>query len=377
MITALLFRLALLPAGLSAGSSAADALDPQSWQRFLLFDHDVWRFLWDPHVASKAINPYALAPSDAALDGLAEEEPWVTVRSYVNYPQTATSYPPGAQLLFQISHFFLPGNPLGIKALAIAADLGISALLPLPCVLLYAWNPLVLKSGAASAHFDSVLGLLLLATYFNRQRPWRAGALLGAAVLVKLSPLALIPWLYRQAGLKSVLLALGVIFCGFAPFYPEVLGGIAAFGSSWQFNAGYFGALQYLFPGAARLLSGLSILGLALWIAWSKALDASQQAAWTLFLLVILSPVVMPWYLLWCLPLAALAGEMIPMYFSVAAGLSILVMIDGVEHAWWLWLQHLPLLAAVYFRLCVTFARSRAMDRHGNDTTHPHSPGAR
>lgn len=377
LVTALLFRLALLPAGLRAGSSAADALDPQSWQRFLLFDHDVWRFLWDPHVSAQGISPYAFAPSDAALDGLAQDEPWVTVRSYVNYPQTATSYPPGAQLLFRMSHLLLPGNPLGVKVLAIAADLVISALLPLPCVLLYAWNPLVLKAGAASGHFDSVLGLLLLATYFNLHRPWRAGALLGAAVLLKLSPLVLIPWLYRQAGLRSVILALGVTICGLAPFYPEFLQGLGAFASRWQFNAGYFAALNALVPGAARLLSGLTVLGLALWIAWAKTLDAAQQAAWTLFLLVVLSPAVMPWYLLWCLPLAVLAGEMIPVYFSMAVGLSIQVMIDGVEHGWWLWLEHAPLLAAIFFRLSVTLSRSAAIGRYGNDTTLPNSSGTR
>jgi len=374
LATALFFRLALLPAGLREDASLQDMLDPQSWQRFLLFDHDVWRFLWDPHVAASGINVYTFAPSDAALDQLAEDEPWVTVRSRINYPQTPTTYPPGAQLLFQITNKILPANPLGIKLLAIAADLGISALLPLPSVLLYAWNPLVLKAGAASAHYDSLLALLILAVYYNSQRLWTSGVLLGTAALVKLSPLVLLPWLFRQSGIGGVLIALGFTALGFAPFYPGFLTGLSAFGGNWQFNAGYYGALQWLSPVAARPLAALSFLTAAFLIFRSKTLNPAQQAAWTLFFVVVLSPVVMPWYLLWCLPLAILAGEMIPIYFSFAVALSILVMLDGIERSWWLWLEHLPLFFAICFRFGVTFHRQSSKWIHGHDTVSDDSP---
>lgn len=374
LITALAFRLALLPAGLRDNASLQDLLDPNAWQRFLLFDHDVWRFLWDPHVAASGFNPYSFAPFASDLDRIAEDEPWLTVRSNINYPQTPTTYPPGAQLLFRIPNHFLPANPLGFKLLAIAADLGISALLPLPCAILYAWNPLVLKAGAASAHFDSVLALLVLLVYFNRKHLWSAGALLGAAALVKLSPLLLLPWLYRHSGLRSALVAVLLIICGFAPFYPDFLTGLAAFGGNWQFNAGYFYALKWLSPAAARPISLLSLTVAALLLARSKSFDPAQQAAWTLFLGVVLSPTVMPWYLVWCLPLAAVAGEMIPVYFSFAVALSTLVMIDGIEREWWLWIEHLPLLIAIYFRFSVTLQSAPATAQHGHDTISDDTP---
>jgi hypothetical protein len=357
LCTSLLFRLALLPAGLKDDASWGNLLDSQAWQRFLLFDHDVWRFLWDPHVVANGMSPYAFPPGHSALDALGEEEPWNSVRSNLNYPNNVSTYPPGAQLLFLIPYEAMPGNPLGMKLLAIVADLGICALLPLPQVLLYAWNPLVLKVGAASAHFDSIIGLILLLVYLNRQHVWRSGLWLGAGALVKLSPLALLPWLYRERGIRSALAAIGVTAVGFAPFYSDLLRGLAVFGGNWQFNAGYFMALQWFSPVAARPISMATILAAVLWIARTRQMEVAPKAAWTMFLVVVLSPTVMPWYLLWCLPLAALSGEMIPVYFSLAAALPTLIMIDGIEHAWWLWVQHLPLAIAILWKTWLTFLR--------------------
>jgi hypothetical protein len=58
---AILFRLTMLPAGLPAQLSwpekaeamRADAAGEEvAYERFLLYDHDIWRYLWDGHVAA-------------------------------------------------------------------------------------------------------------------------------------------------------------------------------------------------------------------------------------------------------------------------------------------------------------------------------------
>ncbi len=76
LVWALLFRLALLPAGLAPESWRDDlAADLGShevgYRTFLLYDNDVWRYLWDGHVTAAGIAPYAHSPSEiAAVVGL-------------------------------------------------------------------------------------------------------------------------------------------------------------------------------------------------------------------------------------------------------------------------------------------------------------------
>ncbi len=69
---AALFRLTMLPAGLPAQLSwpekvealRADVAGAEvTYERFLLDDHDIWRYLWDGHVAAHGVNPFQSAPT--------------------------------------------------------------------------------------------------------------------------------------------------------------------------------------------------------------------------------------------------------------------------------------------------------------------------
>jgi hypothetical protein len=62
--------------------------------------------------------------------------------------------------------------------------------------------------------------------------------------------------------------------------------------------------------------------------------------------LIVLSPAVMPWYLLWLLPLATLSLAWPWVVFSAAACLAFLVMVDGRERLWWLAVEYAALGAA-------------------------------
>lgn len=355
-------RILLLPAGLAEGSGWADMGFADAWERFLVFDHDVWRFLWDGHVSASGRNPYAWAPGDPKWDGLAEGD-WEWVRSWVNHPEVGTVYPPGAQWLFWVCRQVIPGSPLGPKLVSVVADVGVILLLGRMLAeagrdrreaMWYAWNPLMLKVGAASAHIDSVVGLLVLAAvWVAGKRAWTAGMLLGGAALVKASPLLLLPLFWRRAGWRAAVLAALVFAAGWIPYLGagwDVLGGAAAFARSWEFNAGYYNVLVWVTGErwVARRLCVATILAVAGLAAWRMRLV--DGTAWTLWAVVFLGPTVMPWYAAWGLPAGIAAGNRLVLWSSVVAGLAMLVMVDGREYAWWLVIEHGVLgIAAVTF----------------------------
>jgi len=368
-----LFRLTLLPAGLPHDAGWRERLDDLradlggervAYERFLLFDDDVWRYLWDGHVWAHGVNPYRYAPGDPALDELADEDQagltdgravWSDIRENIVYPETRTIYPPFAEAVFRLSHRLAPGSVLVLKALLVGFDL-LGALFialalrrlgrPATDVLLYAWNPLVIKVFAASGHLDALLVATLAATAYFVLRGWRAAAAgaFGLAVLAKLAPLVLLPFVVRRAGWRRSTLVLGVVLAGYLPFLgagPGIFAGLATWAREWQFNAGLFALVAWAarhFTAqadlAARALTGLTVLA---WLLWLARRDNGGRGtfAWlgaaALGAVIVLGPTVMPWYVTWVLPLALLAGQRVWFYFSGLVCLAFFVMISGVE----------------------------------------------
>ena len=138
---AVLFRLTLLPAGLPPDSNLRTLVadlradirgESVTYERFLLYDSDLWRYLWDGHVSGHGVNPYLYAPADPALDRLADEGRrhltedggvWADIRDNINYANTQTIYPPLAQGLFRLAHALAPGSVLAMKSLVVVLDL--------------------------------------------------------------------------------------------------------------------------------------------------------------------------------------------------------------------------------------------------------------
>lgn len=382
VIGAVMFRLTLLPAGLphAFGSDArlpalrADVRgEAVSFERFLLYDDDIWRYLWDGHVWAHGINPYQHAPAAVALDDLTDEESaelsdgravWSDVRDNVNYSAIPTIYPPLSQAVFRLSHAIAPGSVLVMKGLIVSFDL--LALLfigmtlnalgrSMTPVLLYAWNPLVIKVFAGSGHVDAVLVAALAATtYFLVRGARRAAAVSFAmAVLAKISPLILFPYVVRRIGWRYAALACAVLVAGYVPFLDAGLAmfdGIVTFAREWQFNAGPFTFVQWM-AGAvtshpdvlARATSAFAAVGVVFWLAWrddGRGESFPKYGAVALGVLIVLSPAVMPWYVIWVLPFAVIAGQRVWIYFTMLVCLAFLIMIDGIERSGTLWLEY-------------------------------------
>ncbi len=411
---AVLFRLTLLPAGLPHDSSwdemraelRADVrAESVAYERFLLFDNDIWRYLWDGHVWAHGVNPYAHAPLDPKLDELTDDEiaeatdgraVWGDIRENINYAATPTIYPPLAQSLFRLSHWLAPGSVLVMKTLLVGCDL-LAALFialtlkslnrPVALVVLYAWNPLVVKVFAGSGHADALLVAALAATmYFIARGARRAAAVsFGLAVLAKLSPLVLLPFIVRRTGWRGAALMFAVLLAGYLPFLDAggaVFTGFLTFAQEWTFNAGPYALFRWLAAllssdpfFVARAMSGLVIVAVVCWLAWrddGKPETFARYGAAALGALIIFSPAVMPWYVTWLLPLALVADRRVWFYFSALVCLAFLVMIDGVELGPARWVEYAAL--ALVWWLDTRRAQSSAA---AHEVLATHAPRAR
>ena len=225
---------------------------------------DIYRYVWDGQVQAAGINPYTRIPADPALEHLRDPAvyPLINRKDYAR-----TIYPPTAQLVFaavgQVSRSVtgMKLAMLGFEMLGIVCMLRVLKIAGQPPerILIYAWNPLALWSFACDGHVDAVaiglLGLALLAR--ARHRDGLAGALLGAATLVKLLPVVVAPAFVRGGRLLWPMLAGATVIA--VLYLPYLAAGRALFGF-----AGTYGAEEGFDTGVGYwLLAGLGHLGLA------------------------------------------------------------------------------------------------------------------
>ena len=374
---AILFRLTLLPAGLPPDLSPREKLaamaadwrgDAVTYERFQLFDDDIWRYLWDSHVAASGAKVFGAAPADASMDYLAEgagaHPDWETIRENINYPNLPTVYPPLTQLVFRAAHVLAPGSVLAMKVVVVSLDLLAYGFIILALAagrqsparsILYGWNPLVIKVFAGSGHVDAVVVAALAATcYFLATKKRTAASVsLGLAVAAKIAPIVLVPYLARRVGAwRTALVFLTAIACC-VPYFAagtHILDSFLAFSTGWQFNGGPFRLIDWLvgfvaakpeFP--ARLVCG-ALAAAALFTLYryddTDPNTFARSAAMALGSVLILSPVVMPWYVSWLVALGVLAWNRAALFFSLAVCLAFLVMVRGTEWPWALALEY-------------------------------------
>lgn len=375
---AILFRLLLLPAGLPPSATWPDKLrmlgedlrgDRVVFERFVLYDNDLWRYLWDGHIAAQGRNPYLEAPADHDPS----EAVWRDVRDNVSYAHIRTLYPPLAEFVFRLSHWLAPASVLTLKLLIVFFDLAGGAVLALTLKalgrnpgesLLYLWNPVVVKVFAGSAHIDSlvVLALSLLGFFLVQGLHRWAGVAFGLAVLAKLSPLVLIGVLAKRVSRSGLAVGLAVVLLGYLPYLRgglTIFDGARTFSGFWEFNAGVLYSIRWMAPGLNARWVCLGLLGLVLWWIWRRKGEFFASAADSLGWVVVLSPAVMPWYTTWAMPLAILGRRPQWLFFSGLSLASFGVMVDGQERSW--------MLAAEYALFFVTVWHYRMDGRSSPD----------
>ena len=382
LIWAALFRLALIPAGLPSESwrtgLAADlGSEEVSYRSFLLYDNDVWRYLWDGRVLAAGGDPYAATPQeledladagDPDAEALFEGPLFYDIFDNVSYRDYTTIYPPLALRAFAFCHALAPGSVAIWKLLIALADLGTCLLLvallrhlgrrPEDAVL-YAWNPLAVKELAGSGHVDGLLIFFLVLATYLLLRGARAAAVVayGFAILTKLTPILLLPFFLRRlfhhegrprrSGVWELALLVALGFIAYLPFFgslPKIVRGIGAFAREWVFNPGLWGLWEWLEGifgnggrSAADAFTTCLALALVAFMAWRD--DGSEQGLIlgvfsVLGGYVVLSATMMPWYLLWALPFAAVVRSTAWPTLCGLSMLSYLIYIDRVERPW-------------------------------------------
>jgi len=346
-IGALLLRAAALPAGYDSSAGA--------FQRLLLYDEDIWRYLWEGHSWSTGVDPLKTAPApleeyeleltDPALHAQLFDRPeWGEVWDNIGYPQFASPYGWTAHAVFAFSGWIAPASVVALKVLLLLFDLGVIWLLVrigreylavgTSAAAIYGWCPTPVKEIAGSGHLDSVLVFFLLLSVWGllASRRGIGGAACALAGLVKPTGWVLAPLLWRRLGVLALVPAVAAASL-LAWHTPE---GMKAYAEHWVFNpllGRFLPELRWLEVGFALATTG----GVALWrmsLDDGTAEAAVDYVLWTLGAFLLTTPMLAPWYLCWILPFAALRRSVFWLTLGVTVFVSYAHYVDAGNSAW-------------------------------------------
>ena len=276
---------------------------------------DIYRYAWEGRLMVDGRNPFTAPPDDTAFVALRDAD-----FPYISHQRLPTIYPPLAQGAFALAAFVHPG-PTALKVIFSLFNLGTVFLLfrvlrrrgmaPTGAAI-FAWNPLVIIETGHSGHLDAMAAFVLvlaLDLWESKQRVW-AGAVLGAAALVKYIGLAMVPWLARRRHLAVLAAMLAVIVAGYVPFLgagARLFASLREYSANWWFNGPPFIALSEFLgdPAVTRRLLAAGAIAFAL-AAAHRERDVACYAYLVIGCLLVVSPTVYPWYLIWIMPLLCL-----------------------------------------------------------------------
>ncbi len=294
---AILLRLAILPAPVS---------------------DDVNRYLWEGRLTLAGENPFSVTAADPVRE-VYRDHYWAAM----NHRDRPTAYPPGIQWVMA-GVVAISYHPFSMKALALLGDLLCLGLIfrllekhaaPVQWAGFYAFNPLVLTAFAAEAHFDSLMVAAILAMLLadHHRRPSLAWLFLGVAIQIKLVAIVLAPLLLTRRNFRGAWLVIPILVLPTLPFLSEInhwWHGVAGFAGGSAFNGPLFTALSLLgMTSEISRLTGIVLFGLVsigIFIASFRGLSLTRATSLVLGSLLVCSPVVHFWYLVWILPFAAI-----------------------------------------------------------------------
>jgi alpha-1,6-mannosyltransferase len=283
------------------------------------------------------LNPYIQGPHAIALDPL---YPFIGAK----WVGTPTAYGPVfTALSYILAPLSIAASALAYKAVAALSSLAIVALVwnaarrrgvdPVKAAALVGLNPLLVVYGVGGGHNDLLmLAALTAGVYLLLQHRERAsGGVMALAASVKLTAGLFLPFAIAAggglgarnrrrevaigAGIVSVLIAaVGFAAFGSGPLHlPGTLAETQSEGD-WHSIPGFISTrlgMQTL-GHATGVVLGIAFFALFLWLVlkvWRGQLDWIDGAGWTAIALVATASALLPWYVAWALPFAALGSD--------------------------------------------------------------------
>jgi hypothetical protein len=316
---------------------AAFALAP------VILSHDVYSYVDYARLGVKhGLDPYVNEPDSAPGDAAFAHVTWIDAKS---------AYGP----LFTLLTYPLAWLPVSVavavlKAVAAASVLAIAALVarmaawrgvdPLRAAAFVALNPLVLVHVVGGAHNDALTMLLAtagVAAVLSR-RELTGGAALLAAAATKLSATFLAPFALVATATSPPTGRKPLHAIGFRPVGRLLVGALGAavaigvgayLAFGWDWLRGFslagenqsrtshmsipttFARISGLGPNGVRVAAAILFAALVIYLLlWTyRGGDWIRASAWTAFALLLATAWLLPWYLLWPLPLVAISRD--------------------------------------------------------------------
>jgi len=317
---------------------------------------DLYRYAWDGRVQAAGIDPYRYQPTSSHVASLREPWLWPDAAgcadlgrapgcSRINRATVRTIYPPLAQAWFA-AVYRIGGVGAEHKAWQVAGlvgDLALVGLLPLALrawgrderwTALYALSPFPVVEVVNNGHVDGLAALLVVGALLAvaRRRPGWAGALIGAATLVKLYPALLVVALAGAAvgGRKRVPdlvraggAATAVIVAGYLPHVlavgVKVLGYLPGYLKEENYDSGgrfLLASMLHLPRVPAAVVAATGMATVVAWV-WRARPSPPRAAAALVGALLLATTPVQPWYAVTLLAVATVAVA--PAWSLVAA----------------------------------------------------------
>jgi hypothetical protein len=201
---------------------------------------------------------------------------------------------------------------------------------------LWAWCPVVVLETGNGAHIDVLTALLGLAalSFAASRRPGWAGALIGAAVAVKLYPVLLLGALRRRSALTAGIVAVVVLALAYLPHVlavgPRVIGYLPGYLREEGYDGGRrFGLLAAVLPDGIAPLAAVGVL-VAVALHVQRSALSPENAALLLFgcALLVAAPY-QGWYALLLVALVARTRRW--EWLGVAAAASVQYAVPSVQ----------------------------------------------
>jgi alpha-1,6-mannosyltransferase len=281
-------------------------------------------------------NPYLAGPHALALDPLF---PYIGAK----WAYTPTVYGPlFTALSYVLAPLSIAASALTYKAIAACASLATVALVwnaarlrgidPVRAAALVGLNPLVVVYGVGGGHNDLLMMLPLMAgVYMVLAHRERAGsAVMVTAAAIKLTAGVMLAFAIASGGGRrardrrrdvlvgasaaaALLIGLTLAWFGIGPIHLFATVQRVQSEGDWHSIPGFIGTRLGATVGhVTGIVLGAVFVVLCSWLlrrVWRGKLDWIDAGAWTAAALLITASSLLPWYVAWLMPLAALATD--------------------------------------------------------------------